>query len=171
MTQKPSNPFSRLLFLIFLPVVVIVLLVFGEAQSHGTAPAFQSPIREGHITSRFGERIHPISKKKMFHRGIDIAAETGIPVYAAAAGMVAETGYHEKAGNYILIAHSDSFATFYSQLSEILVHTGDRVTAEVRIGLVGSSGLSTGPHLHFELRLSGEYLNPEDTIDFSDLQR
>ena len=107
----------------------------------------------------------------MFQRGIDIAADKGESVYAAAPGIVIETGYNKTSGNYIIIAHADSFSTFYSQISEILVKNNDKVNNRTLIGLVGSTGLSTGPHLHFELRSGTSFIDPELKIDFSTLKK
>jgi len=168
-SQKSTPSIHRLRFLIIIPMITLFLFLFGNIQARGPATDFNLPIHEGHVSSRYGDRIHPITGKKVFHRGIDIAAKSGIAVYASAPGIVTETGYQEKSGNFIIIAHTDSFGTFYSQLSEILIHQDTPVTSTTIIGRVGSSGLSTGPHLHFELRSGRKYIDPEEKIDFSSL--
>ncbi len=150
-TQKGSASIYGFRFLIIVPLITVFLFLFSDIQARNPNTNFSLPIHEGHISSRYGDRIHPFTGKKAFHRGIDISAKQAVSVYASAPGVVIETGYHEKSGNYIIIAHTDSFATFYSQLSEILVVSDDQVTTETIIGSVGSSGVSTGPHLHFEL--------------------
>jgi beta-lactamase regulating signal transducer with metallopeptidase domain len=141
----------------------------------GTSSAleFSCPLKSGRISDRYGRRMHPIYKKMVFHRGIDIAAETGTPVYAAADGVVDTTvinGKNDGPGKYIIIDHRDGYSTVYTQLSRIDVANGQAITAGDAIGAVGSSGLSTGPHLHFELRLQGEAIDPESLIRFDDLK-
>lgn len=115
---------------------------------------------QGKVTSGFGYRIHPITGSRSFHTGIDLAAPEGTPIAAAYGGTVQETGYTSGRGNYILLSHSDNLQTLYCHLSEIQVQTGDAVDAGGTIGLVGTTGMSTGPHLHFELRVDGVRCNP-----------
>lgn len=115
---------------------------------------------EGKVTSGFGERVHPVTGKRSFHTGIDIAAPQGTPVCTAYNGTVQETGYTSGRGNYILVKHGKSLQTLYCHLSEIAVQKGQTLTAGAQIGLVGSTGMSTGPHLHFELRVDGIRCNP-----------
>lgn len=171
MTQRQSAPHKRFCFLLIFPLVLLALFFFRAAQAHDSGVNFSNPVRHGHVSSRYGDRIHPLTGKKMFHRGIDIAADKGESVYAAAPGIVIETGYNKTSGNYIIIAHADSFSTFYSQISEILVKNNDKVNNRTLIGLVGSTGLSTGPHLHFELRSGTSFIDPELKIDFSTLKK
>lgn len=115
---------------------------------------------QGKITSGFGYRIHPITGNRSFHTGIDLAAPEGTPIAAAYGGTVAETGYSSGRGNYILLSHGDNLQTLYCHLSEIGVREGDKVDAGGTIGLVGTTGMSTGPHLHFELRVDGVRCDP-----------
>jgi murein DD-endopeptidase MepM/ murein hydrolase activator NlpD len=113
------------------------------------------------MTSGFGMRMHPIQNREVMHRGVDLAAAAGTSVFATANGKVTQTGFEENgAGHYIIIHHDNKFETFYSQLNEILVKTDQEVTKGSIIGKVGSSGLSTGPHLHYEVRLNGEAVDP-----------
>lgn len=114
----------------------------------------------GKVTSGFGYRIHPITGNRSFHTGVDLAAPEGTPIAAAYGGTVQETGYTSGRGNYILLSHSDNLQTLYCHLSEIQVQQGDSVDAGGTIGLVGTTGMSTGPHLHFELRVDGVRCNP-----------
>jgi len=128
---------------------------------------FLSPLKKGKITSRFGERNHPILKVKKYHEGIDIAAPKGTSVYATANGMVQ---FAERKGGYgkvIYIKHADGWNSVYAQLSEIKVKKGDEIKQGHVIGLVGSSGLSTAPHLHFELRKDEKAVNPDNFIIFN----
>ncbi len=120
---------------------------------------FRFPLPKAVVTSRFGMRIDPFTHQLAFHSGIDLAAPWGTDVYAARGGEVAEVGRDFTYGNYIILDHSGGYQTVYGHLSSILVRLHERVTSGMIIGKVGSSGLSTGPHLHFEIRLRGR---PED---------
>jgi murein DD-endopeptidase MepM/ murein hydrolase activator NlpD len=112
------------------------------------------------ISSLFGYRIHPITGRRRFHDGLDIAAVTGKNVYAYTEGRVVETGWNGGYGNCILIDHGNGLKTRYAHLSKIIVRIGQRVGTGERIGAVGSSGNSTGPHLHFEVIKNGRTQNP-----------
>ncbi len=134
---------------------------------------FELPIKNGHVSSPFGMRMHPVKKVKMQHNGIDVAAKKGIPIYAAAEGIV-ESVVNEKKnayGLFVVIRHKDEYKTHYSQMNSIVVETGDKLKAGQQIGTVGNSGVNTGSHLHFEIRKGETFLNPEDYIDFSGLKR
>lgn len=115
---------------------------------------------QGKVTSGFGYRIHPITGNRSFHTGIDLAAPEGTEILASYGGTVEETGFTNGRGNFILLRHGENLQTLYCHLSEIDVRKGDDVSAGERIGKVGSTGLSTGPHLHFELRVDGIRCNP-----------
>jgi len=120
----------------------------------------KSPLKVYTITSRFGIRFHPILKVYRPHHGVDYAAPYGSPVYAVAEGVVKYAGWLGGYGKTVIIKHSNGFETLYGHLSSILVKAGDRVGQGHMIGRVGSTGLSTGPHLHFEVRKDGRLLNP-----------
>lgn len=115
----------------------------------------------GKITCKFGYRYHPITGLFGFHTGVDIAANSGTSIYAAAAGKVIKRGYSDVWGNYMLIEHSDSTQTFYAHCKKLLKSNGAKVKSGEKIATVGSTGWSTGPHLHFEVRLDGVYVDPE----------
>ncbi|MCB0259579.1 MAG: peptidoglycan DD-metalloendopeptidase family protein [Calditrichaeota bacterium] len=134
-------------------------------------PAFDCPIKTGYVSSGYGNRIHPVKKVKMLHRGIDVAAPRGSEIYAAAAGTVILSKFRENYGNTVILRHGDDYTTLYSQMDTILVSYGQQVDAGTLIGLVGDSGLSTAPHLHFELRHYDKALDPESMIDFSGLKK
>lgn len=122
-------------------------------------------------SNSFGGRWQPGGQSQVFHDGIDVPAEEGTPVLAAADGTVAEIGFDRERGNYVVLDHGDGLETLYGQCRDILdtLAEGDAVSAGEMIGAVGSTGLSTGPHLHFEVLQDGEPRNPVDYFD-SDLQ-
>ena len=131
-----------------------------EALRHGNAPGKLLYPTKGVLTSGFGYRISPISGTNMFHGGIDIGTATGTPVAAAAGGEVLQAEYMGGYGYSILIYHGGGFATFYAHLSGFAVSAGSKVKRGQVIGYVGSTGYSTGPHLHFEVRVNGAQKNP-----------
>ena len=114
----------------------------------------------GRVTSCFGWREHPISRQADFHKGVDIAAAQGTPVRAALPGAVESVGYNESYGNYLVIRHSERLRTTYNHCSEILAEEGEQLSRGDRIALVGSTGISTGPHLHFEIEVQGKKADP-----------
>jgi murein DD-endopeptidase MepM/ murein hydrolase activator NlpD len=104
--------------------------------------------------------MHPILGYRRFHCGIDIGAGHGAPVYAAAEGEIFEAGFYRGYGRCIIILHGGGISTLYGHLSATLVRPGQRVKRGQLIGRVGSTGLATGPHLHFEVRREGVPVNP-----------
>jgi murein DD-endopeptidase MepM/ murein hydrolase activator NlpD len=116
------------------------------------------------ISSSYGYRIHPITGKRTFHSGVDIAASHGNGVYAYSSGRVTEASYNSGYGNYIVIDHGNGLKTKYAHLSTKSVKAGQKVTTGQRIGSVGSTGRSTGPHLHFEVIKNGSTKNPLNYI-------
>jgi murein DD-endopeptidase MepM/ murein hydrolase activator NlpD len=121
---------------------------------------FASPIPGAEITSRFGPRVHPIYGDVRVHTGIDFRAATGTPVRAAGAGTIVFAGWRGGYGNCVIIDHGHSLATLYGHLSSIGVNVGQRVARGQVIARAGSTGLSTGPHLHFEVRANGVPVDP-----------
>lgn len=117
----------------------------------------------GEITSGFGPRRHPITRERHFHEGIDIAADEGTPVYAARAGKVIFAGPSSGYGHLIILDHG-LYQTYYAHLFEVLVYKGQFVEAGQLIARSGNTGLSTGPHLHFEIRLRGVPISPLDYL-------
>jgi murein DD-endopeptidase MepM/ murein hydrolase activator NlpD len=114
----------------------------------------------GRITSGFGYRIHPILRFARLHKGVDFGASWGTPIVAAADGQVTAAGWAGGYGRQVRIAHADGIATSYSHMSRIVADEGRLVRRGEVIGYVGSSGLSTGPHLHYEVRKHGTPVNP-----------
>lgn len=123
------------------------------------------PIKKGEYTEisrNFGQKsIHPVSKEEIVHNGIDIKAKLGTDVMATAGGKVIKAGWEDKGyGNLIVIDHGDNYQSLYAHLNDVNVKIGDLISKGQVIGHVGSSGLSTGPHLHFEISLKGDKVNP-----------
>lgn len=112
------------------------------------------------VSDDYGNRIHPTLGVKQFHNGVDLAAPSGSPILAAYDGSVIAAAYSSTMGNYIMIDHGDGLFTIYMHASSLAVSTGQSVSKGDRIGSVGSTGRSTGPHLHFSVRLNGEYVSP-----------
>ena len=121
---------------------------------------FRFPLRTFRVTSLYGPRISPITGREHIHRGIDLAAPQGTPVYAVRAGTVTRVGYDGILGNYIIIAHDNNWVSLYGHLYSINTSLNETVQSGSFIGRVGSTGLSTGPHLHFELLQNGRHQDP-----------
>ncbi len=124
---------------------------------------FLWPVR-GTISSPFGPRIHPIYGIPSFHTGIDIAVPEGTPVRAAASGTVTFSGWQEGFGLLVVIDHANGYETYYGHLSKLLVTAGQSVSAGEVIALSGNTGLSTGPHLHFEVRYLDTPVDPRPLL-------
>ncbi len=112
------------------------------------------------ITSGYGTRIHPITRRSSFHSGIDIGAPTGVPIVAAESGTVILARYYGGYGNCVIIDHGGGMTTLYAHAHTLNTSVGQRVTRGQRIAAIGSTGFSTGPHLHFEVRINGQTRNP-----------
>ena len=130
----------------------------GEVEVHTIEKISLPPARR--ISSGFGYRVHPISHRWRFHTGIDIPARRGSPVKAALSGRVIAVGYERGYGNYVVLEHTGGYTTLYGHNEKNLVKVGQWVEQGQAIALAGSTGHATGPHIHFELRRFGKYLNP-----------
>jgi murein DD-endopeptidase MepM/ murein hydrolase activator NlpD len=130
----------------------------GVGQSRGGG--FARPVAYARISSGFGMRFHPLLGYTRLHRGVDYAAPYGAPIRAVSDGHVALAGWAGGYGNQVRLSHSNVLGTSYSHMSRIVVSPGTRVLQGQVIGYVGSTGLSTGPHLHFEVYRSGQVVNP-----------
>ena len=116
----------------------------------------------GRITNYFGPSIHPFTRKWYLHKGIDIAYKRGTPIVSTANGKVVEKGYEPLGfGNYIVIRHRYGFFTKYAHLDKVYVKEGQNVTQGEVVGAMGNTGLSTGPHLHYEVRIGSQVVDPE----------
>ena len=120
---------------------------------------FQPPIK-GYYTSLFGNRIDPFFHEIAFHNGIDIKARTGSPIYAAREGIATFSGWKDGFGLTVIVQHRDGYSTTYGHCSSLKVKKGDWVTTKDVVGLLGSTGRSTGPHLHFSIMRHGKAKNP-----------
>ncbi len=123
------------------------------------------PLYEGRYTSYFGERTDPITEGSDYHKGVDIGADEGDRIRAVYDGRVISTGCDDRSGKYVFLEHEKDVVTFYCHCSEILVKKGDKVNQGDTIALVGSTGYSTGPHLHFEVRIMGVSVDPLPLIE------
>lgn len=119
------------------------------------------PLKSARVTSAFGYRKNPVSGNFKFHSGYDLAAPSGSPIYAMYDGTVSVSKWDDGYGNYIIIDHTDGQQTLYAHCSELLAGKSERVEAGQVIAKVGSTGNSTGPHLHVELRIGGKRYDPE----------
>ena len=144
---------------IFVPSPAVVPQATAVALGKKEATRFAWPAR-GPISSPYGPRIHPIYRVSSFHAGIDLAIPEGTPVYAAAPGRVVTAGWDGGYGLLVVIDHGDGYSTYYAHLSQLLVSVGQFVEIGQRIARSGNTGLSTGPHLHFEIRRDGVAVDP-----------
>lgn len=132
-------------------------MTIGELCDYPVIFPIKKPLR---ISSGFGMRYHPVYKTRRFHTGIDIPETKGTPVYSTGNGIVVQKGYCPGYGYFVEIEHAGGFRSFYAHLSKTMVNIGDTVNIASPIACVGSSGISTGSHLHYEIRKGKRYLNP-----------
>ena len=125
------------------------------------------PCSNSGITSPFGDRIHPIDGTRKFHNGVDLGAGSGTPIIASRSGTVKTAMYYGGWGNYVEIDHGGGFVSLYAHMTKFVVSVGQKVPQGCTIGYVGSTGASTGPHLHFTIYKNGNAVNPEDYVKFS----
>lgn len=133
----------------------------------GAAPFRQSasipsrvPVEGVHLSSDYGMRVHPVSGGRRAHKGVDLAAPIGTPVYATADGTISRADWFSSYGLYVAIEHGGNLQTRYGHMSRLNVAAGQQVHKGDIIGFVGSTGRSTGPHLHYEVRIAGQAVNP-----------
>ena len=122
----------------------------------------RTPLDVVRITSKFGMRRHPVLGYSKMHKGIDFAAATGTPIFAAGDGVVAKLSKQRGYGNYVQIKHNSQYATAYAHMSRYAkgLKQGDKVRQGEVIGYVGATGMATGPHLHYEILVAGKQINP-----------
>ena len=127
-------------------------------------PGFRLPLRSYRITSNFGMRNDPFTGHRSMHHGIDLAAPAGTEVFAVADGTVTSMGYDQVLGNYIIITHRNNMTSLYGHLQRFETVLRSEVKSGTLIGRVGTTGRSTGPHLHFELRQNGRHFDPSGRL-------
>lgn len=140
----------------------------GGSQGSDKNPSgviWRTPCDYIRLSSPFGYRWHPTTGEWSMHKGIDLAAPKGTPIYASRSGKVTVASYSSTAGNYVTINHQDGYSSVYMHMTHYVVGAGDYVKAGQLIGYVGSTGRSTGPHLHFGISYNGTYVNPADYLD------
>lgn len=136
-----------------------------QAQAYRAHRPTGWPVADATVTDRFGWRRHPFGGGSNYHEGLDLAQEEGAPVTATAAGTVTHAGWGEGGlGNTVKIDHGYGFTTVYAHLSSIAVQAGQEVTRGAVIGSVGSTGVSTGPHLHYEVHMNGQPVDPTEFL-------
>lgn len=116
---------------------------------------------DGQLTSGFGMRVHPLSGQKILHSGIDLSAPSGTPVHATADGIVSYSGWSRGNGNIVVVEHGHGFSTVYAHNTKNLAKVGQTVRRGQKISTTGSTGVSTGPHVHYEVWKNGTCVNPE----------
>lgn len=131
---------------------------------------FGRPIK-GKVTSRYGKRKDPMNKKSAFHPGIDFRGKRGEEIRATADGVVKKAFRNGGYGNYVMIDHGNGYTTAFAHMEKYLVRRGDRVKRGQVIGLVGNTGRSTGPHLHYEVALDGKTINPYNFMKIAKLKK
>ncbi|MCG3761159.1 M23 family metallopeptidase [Vibrio cincinnatiensis] len=126
-----------------------------------------SPVHDARISSGYGKRTHPVTGEVKYHRGQDFAVNIGTPIYAPADGVVEVTrASNQGSGNFLRLQHSYGFSSSYSHMQKFSVKSGDFVQKGDLIGYSGNSGLSSGPHLHYEIRFVGRPLDPRPFVDW-----
>jgi murein DD-endopeptidase MepM/ murein hydrolase activator NlpD len=136
----------------------------GTVNSSG----WRSPLtKPSYITSPFGMRLHPVHKVWKMHRGVDLASSQNDRIVAVRSGVVSRAAYDSAGGWYVVVNHGDGYSSVYMHMTNFVVSAGQTVSAGQLLGYVGSTGVSTGPHLHFGITYNGNYVNPANYINFS----
>jgi len=152
----------------FTVLILSILMIFSGAASAEQFAQSRSelvyPLIADRVSSKFGTRVHPIKRHRSHHNGIDLAAPRGAHVRAVSGGKVIFAASYKGFGKLVSIAHDDNNVSLYGHLHEILVEVGQRVKPGELVGKVGSTGRSTGPHLHFEWRHKGKPVNPQKVL-------
>lgn len=137
-----------------------VMLRRNEGSTENVQLSYGAPVQNARISDTYCVRVHPVTQEERLHSGVDFAADEGSPVLAAAQGIVVETGFESYCGNYVIVRHENGDLTYYAHCAEILAEETIAVAAGEQIAKVGSTGMSTGSHLHFALSRDGEYIDP-----------
>jgi hypothetical protein len=163
-TKENSSKLNIVRYLLIVPIVTVMLMSFSTSKNSGDDIPKISPIKVGEyekISLEFGEKNH----RKRIHKGIDFKATIGTEIIATADGIVTTAEFHDKGyGNRVIISHGETYVTLYAHMKNFTVKVGDKVKRGDVIGFVGSTGYSTAPHLHYEVRKDGKPVNPQDYI-------
>lgn len=165
-----------------LAVLLLFVVVLPAYENHGITwqfpwvhflpvnfdGSFSAPTTKYYVSSEFGMRRHPIFHYNAMHNGIDLAAMRGTPVLASGEGRVTFSGWKPGYGKIIVLDHGKNLTTVYAHMSELMVDVGDKAFENHQIGAVGSTGTSTGNHLHFEIRRDGKPVNPRNYLSFNE---
>ncbi len=127
------------------------------------------PVTGGTVSSKFGKRKDPLNHRSAFHTGVDIRAKKGDPIHATADGVVLKAFRNGGYGNYVVIDHGNGYTSSFAHMQKYMVHKGDKVKRGQLIGLVGSTGRSTGSHLHYEIALKDKPINPANFMKIANL--
>lgn len=142
------------------PTTIINMPAMGSYGGNGML-ALRPITSSARMSSGFGYRIHPVTGKSQFHKGMDFAAPIGTPIYATGNGVVTFSGWGTGYGRYVEVDHGNGTVTRYAHTSANYVNVGDTVYANQQIAAVGNTGRSTGAHLHYEVRQNGQAVNPQ----------
>nr|WP_312276904.1 M23 family metallopeptidase [Moraxella sp. CTOTU46711] len=142
------------------PTTIINMSAMGSYAGNGML-ALRPITSSARMSSGFGYRIHPVTGKSQFHKGMDFAAPIGTPIYATGNGVVTFSGWGTGYGRYVEVDHGNGTVTRYAHTSANYVNVGDTVYANQQIAAVGNTGRSTGAHLHYEVRQNGQAINPQ----------
>jgi len=144
----------------FIVISLIIHTQIGYAKNMRDSLPTVLPV-VGKISSPFGYRTSPFSKKKSFHEGLDIVSQMNSPIHAPADALVICVNYNPSLGHYLVLKHAGGVTTRYGHLNKILVKVGQKIKKRTKIATVGMSGRTTGPHLHYEIRLNNKLINPK----------
>jgi murein DD-endopeptidase MepM/ murein hydrolase activator NlpD len=173
-TNNPKRN-NRGLLLTFLPAFLAFIVTYpvwnDSEMALATDPSLQATafiapldLSKAKVSAKFGQRVHPTTGKSVLHTGLDLASRPGEPVVAASSGKVIKAVFDADRGNHIVIRHDDTFETSYSHLNSIAVRPGQLIASGALIGSVGSTGLSSGPHLHYEVIKNGKAVDPAEYL-------
>jgi murein DD-endopeptidase MepM/ murein hydrolase activator NlpD len=140
-------------------------LVLDAVNAAETLPDIYPVSSEARLTSGYGYRTDPFTGKRAFHGGIDLAVPENTEVVSCGIGRIEKAGYNRTNGNYIIIDHGNNYKSYYGHLSRVNVKKGDEVVKGQVIGLSGNTGMSTGPHLHFQITFDGKTIDPLTIIN------
>lgn len=159
MTKNSTQNMSKILYSLIIPIIIFCALACSNLAKNNI-PSIK-PIANVEVSSSFGERLHAVTGDSKMHKGVDFRAEMGTPVFSTADGVISKIDTTSGYGIHIVVRHNEIYETLYSHLSEVKVTINEQVTQGQTIGNVGNTGLSTRPHLHYEVIENGLAIDPE----------